>query len=350
MGKKEFLKYAFALFAVTITSCSTSKFVVNVINPPSIEITDDIERILIANRCLRDEYDNPNDIIEGLIEGEGPVINQAGAKKAVDAVIADIRYAPGLEPVYIPTVPRADTLDDKFPQPLDWETVNNMCIQYKSDALLTLEVFSAQTYIDYGYFQRPDKENEVKVWSNTKIYNRKVNQIPLARLRVEITAGWRIYYPLEKKIVVNELNKHKEQWEFEGKTKKMARRNLPSKMFAVEAAAKIAGANFSSRLYPERSTVERILFIKGNRDFRIANHYLKQRYWEKAASIWKKHTDDKYEKTASAALYNLAVINEMEGNIEKAFELAQQAGEINNERVIKDYTRLLEKKAKVFRE
>ena len=346
MLKKSLIEYSFILLVLTLWSCSTSTFVVDVTTPPTIEIPVDISRILITNRCLKEEFRKPDEIVKGLIAGEGPVINQAGAKKAIEAVIDDIRYAPGIEPVYTSAVPRVDTLNKKFPQSLDWSTVENLCRQYNSDALLSLEVFNTNTFIDYGYYQRRETKDHVKIWSNTKIYNKNMDHIPLARLRVEITAGWRMYYPADKQIIVEELKKHTQLWEFEGKTKKDALRNLPSKMFAVEDAGRLAGIDFSSRLYSVRTTVERVLFIKGSRDFKIANRYLKQRHWKSAATIWKKYTNDPDKKIASAALFNLAVINEMDGNIEEATRLAKQAYEKNKVHIIKEYVLLLEKKAK----
>ena len=344
MGKRGFLKYTLAFLFIALGSCSTSKFVVDVTKPPSIKIPVDISRILITNRCLKEEYEKPDEVVKGLIAGEGPVINQAGAKKAIESVIEDTRYAPGMEPVYTSAVPRVDTLDKEFPQSLDWSTVENLCRQYNSDALLSLEVFITNTFIDYGYYQRRETKDNVKVWSNTTIYNKKIEHIPLARLRVEITAGWRMYYPADTQIVVEELKTHIQQWEFEGKTQKDALRNLPSKMFAVEDAGRLAGIDFSSRLYPIRTTVERVLFLKGSSEFKIANQHLKQRHWKSAATIWKKYTNDQDKKIASAALYNLAVINEMDGNIEEAFRLAKQAGEIYEARIIKEYILLLEEK------
>ena len=115
-------------------------------------------------------------------------------------------------------------------------------------------------------------------------------------------------------------------------------------MFAVENAGRLAGIDLSSRLYPIRTTVERVLFIKGSKDFKIANRYLKQRHWTSAAIIWKKYANDPDKKIASASLFNLAVINEMEGNIEEAIRLAKQAGEINEASIIKEYILLLEEK------
>ena len=344
MLKRNLIEYSFILLVFALGSCSTSKFVVDVTKPPSIEIPVDISRILITNRCLKEEFRKPDEVIKGLIAGEGPVINQAGAKKAIESVIDDIRYAPGMEPVYTSAVPRVDTLNKKFPQYLDWSTVENLCRQYNSDALLSLEVFFANTFIDYGYYQRRETKDHVKIWSNTKIYNKSMDHIPLARLRVEIITGWRMYYPADKQIVVEELKKHIQQWEFEGKTKKDALRNLPSKMFAVENAGSLAGIDLSSRLYPIRTTVERVLFIKGSKDFKIANRYLKQRHWTSAAIIWKKYTNDPDKKIASAALFNLAVINEMDGNIKEAYKLAKQAGELNEASIIKEYILLLEEK------
>lgn len=344
MGKRGFSKYTFIFLFMVLSSCLTSKFVVDVTKPPSIEIPADINRILITNRCLKEEFRKPDEIVKGLIAGEGPVINQAGAKKAIESVIEDIRYAPGMEPVYTSAVPRVDTLNKKFPQYLDWSTVENLCRQYNSEALLSLEVFFANTFIDYGYYQRREAKDYVKIWSNTKIYNKSMDHIPLARLRVEITAGWRMYYPADKQIVIEELKQHTQQWEFEGKTKKDALRNLPSKMFAVENAGSLAGIDFSSRLFPIRTTVERVLYIKGSRDFKIANRYLKQRHWTSAATIWKNYTNDPDKKIASAALYNLAVMNEMEGNNEEAYKLAKQAGELNEASIIKEYILLLEEK------
>ena len=117
-------------------------------------------------------------------------------------------------------------------------------------------------------------------------------------------------------------------------------------MFAVEDAGSLAGIDFSSRLYTIRTTVERVLFIKGNKDFKIANRYLKQRHWSSAATIWKNYTNDPDKKIASAALFNLAVLNEMEGNIKEALRLAKQAHKKNEVRIIKDYMLLLEEKTK----
>lgn len=346
MEKKGFSKYTFIFLFIVLSSCSTSKFIVDVTKPPTIEIPVDISRILITNRCLKEEFMKPDEVVKGLIAGEGPVINQAGAKKAIEAVIDDIRYVPGMEPVYTSAAPRVDTLNKKFPQSLDWSTVENLCRQYNSDALLSLEVFNTNTFIDYGYYQRRETKDHVKVWSNTLVYNKSMDHIPLARLRVEITAGWRMYYPADKQIVVEELKKHTQLWEFEGKTKKEALRNLPSKMFAVEDAGRLAGIDFSSRLFTIRTTVERVLFIKGSKDFKIANRYLKQRHWKSAATIWRKYTNDPDKKIASAALFNLAVINEMDGNIEEALRLAKQAHEKSEVRIIKEYILLLEEKTK----
>lgn len=47
--------------------------------------------------------------------------------------------------------------------------------------------------------------------------------------------------------------------------------------------------------------------------------------WEGAANLWEQELDNKKEKVAGRAHYNMAIINEINGDLEKALEWASKS-------------------------
>ncbi|MCK4345583.1 MAG: hypothetical protein KAX05_09890, partial [Bacteroidales bacterium] len=58
--------------------------------------------------------------------------------------------------------------------------------------------------------------------------------------------------------------------------------------------------------------------------------------------LWERNLNNPDPKIASAAKYNMAMINEMKGKMENAVELAKAAWQLNQNKTIETYIQLLE--------
>ena len=81
--------------------------------------------------------------------------------------------------------------------------------------------------------------------------------------------------------------------------------------------------------------------MSGNDDFKEANKFVKMRYWERAAEFWEKNRDNPDTRIAASAKYNLALIQEMNGNLDEAIQLAENAYNEVPKKLINSYIRIL---------
>jgi tetratricopeptide (TPR) repeat protein len=160
-------------------------------------------------------------------------------------------------------------------------------------------------------------------------------------LKAYVTVGWKIYYPAERKIILDQVYLDSVFTEANGMSKVEAERSLPGIKNAIEDAGYIAGARFARRVSPRKTTVERKYFTSGNDDFKQANQFIEMRYWESAAEFWEKNMENPKPNIAGAARYNLALIHEMNGKLDEAIDLVVSAGKLYNHKVIKAYHQIL---------
>ena len=88
----------------------------------------------------------------------------------------------------------------------------------------------------------------------------------------------------------------------------------------LENASIFLGNSIGAKLLPSWKKVERIYYKSDNVQMLQAESFLRNNDWLKAAEIYNKKTKNKNRNVASKAKYNMALVCEMEGNLDAAID------------------------------
>lgn len=109
-------------------------------------------------------------------------------------------------------------------------------------------------------------------------------------------------------------------------------KEVPKREDAVLLAAEIAGSKFAEFLIPHWTEVQRMYYKSGNVELRKAEELIKNGEWLKAAEIWKNNINNKNKKIAAKSMFNLALANEMEGDLDAAIDWAVKSFHVFNQK------------------
>ena len=120
---------------------------------------------------------------------------------------------------------------------------------------------------------------------------------------------------------------------------------------ALPEAAYAAGLAYIQRFLPGYYVVRRDLY---KRTSGSAKHQFKAGYrraevanWQGAMEVWDDFTDHKKRKTAGRACLNIAVANEVLGNTELALEWAQKSYEFYDDKLGRNYSKVLLRRKRI---
>ena len=298
-----------------VSSCKTTSVSVQVLKPAVISVPPGIKSVAIINRTSPSKKERGKNILEGIITGEVPFVDKHASEECVKGVLNRLDGSPRFKAVLPGGLDLKGTGTREFPEALSWERVERICNQNNVDALVALEVFDSNN--TYGMGERKAKRKE----NNTEItYTEYV-----ASLNVQIEAGWRIYYPAEKKIVDQNIYADSRRWSNASDAKKKAQAGLIPIENAVSQAGYYAGQQYAKRISPLWMWVSRMYYKKGNDDFKRATRKAQVNDWKGAAELWKKYVNAGDRKLAGYATYNMALACEMDGDLETALEWAKKS-------------------------
>ncbi len=328
-------KFIFSLLVVVgLSSCSTSSVVVNIQRPADITISQDIKNVVLVNRSRPSKNNLANNIVEGIVTGEGIGSDRKGAEYCMrglsNMLLNSKRYnlknEGGLE--------LKGTGTSAFPTPLDWNEVKSICGSYGGDALLVLETFDSDSRSYVGNpVTRTRKKKGVKV---------KTLHYPAYR-DITIESGWRIYDLKNKKIV--DENKFAEYKQFSAwaKSPEAALLSLLSQGSAIRESGLVAGRQYGFRISPMWIKVSRTYYIGKSDDLKLAKSYVKKGDWDTAIDIWKDLVNNPDEKIARRSTYNMAIASEIKGGLDTAIEWANKAKKLGEKKAY-NYINILQRR------
>jgi Family of unknown function (DUF6340) len=305
----------FSLFLLAFISCKTSSLSVEVLKPAEITIPGPIKTLAVVNRSLPSEDHRAVNILEGVLTGEGIYVDREASQRTIAGVANKLNSSPRFRITVPDGINLKGTGTSIFPEPLSWTKIEEICKTYSADAVVALETFDSNVSTDFKKEDRKRKENE-----RTITY-----KVHIATLDIGIDAGWRIYYPNEKRIVDQNTFMDHKYWEGEGKNDDDAASKLPNPREAIKEAGFYAGNQYAYRISPMYVWVSRKYYKKGPLDFENAKLNVKANDWEGAKEIWTKYINDPDQKLAGYANYNMALYYEIQGDLEKAKEWAQKS-------------------------
>lgn len=320
-----------------LSSCSAYKMTIDVWEPPEVRLPENVKKVAVLNRLGQAEEQDIDHLVTGIFTGRGTYVHRIGARQAINGLLEYLNYSREFDELIRVNVMLNDTGHRAMPEAVSPELIRLTNQNYQADALIVLEYFNSANRSFIETRREREKERKDKVWSNTMLYNVGISESFVGILEVKLEVGWRTYNARDLDILDEHVITDSVYWEADGKTRSEAGSRLPNRSRAVEEAGFIAGENYAIRIVPGWSTVSRIFLLKGNKFYPEVRKLLKRRQWGRLAETWEtglEHTDPLIR---SVALHNLAILYEMEGNIEKAMEYLEKANDLSRSHRIANY-------------
>jgi hypothetical protein len=313
--------YLIVVIAIAAVSCTTTHMTVDVYKPPEVRIPENAKDIGILSRAGSIPNQAIDSIVENVFSGTGNYTTYLGAQQAVLGAIDNIDYSEEFEQFEQINLTFNEELPDSFADPLDWSVIEEVTQRAETDLLLVVEYFSHNNVTDFTTYMQKKRESKAQVWTNTKLYSLDFSEKFIAQLKVYATAGWRLYYPQEKIILDTYITNDSLLWESDGRFLEEAEARLPNKSRAVEEAGFFLGENYTMRIISGWETVRRKFYApRMNSEYRGTHRLLKRRMWGELKERWSTIARSEKEKNKGWAHYNLALLHEMDGDLNDAIE------------------------------
>ena len=317
------MKDLFRIFVLSITvvivlsSCaSTNVLTMGVIEPAPVYLPKHIQKIGIVNRSIPSEGNKELDEIDKILSAEGKLLDKEGARKAILGLHTKLSKNNTFNQVKIieNTALRSPGMG-VLPAALSWETVQKICSENNIDALYVLSFY--------------DTDAKVKYKTTSGNIETPIGQAPIIYHHVTINTliktGWRLYNSTDKRIHDEYIINKNITSTGKGINPIKAISTIIDRKEAVLDVSTNIGKNYGKRVLPYRIRVSRNYYVSGTENFKVAQRKAQAGDWSGAADLWNKETTNSDSKIAGRAYYNMAIINEINGDLETAVDWASKS-------------------------
>lgn len=293
------------------------------VEPAPITLSKDVVRIGIINRSLPSEGNKTADKIDRILSAEGRNLDREGSVTAILSLKDQLERNEAIEEIVI--------IDDLahlrkglsvFPSTLTWNEIEDLCEEYKIDAIFSLAFYDTDTKVSYKATMM-DIPNDLGVKVAVPAHELTLNTL--------VENGWRVYDPYNNRIADELVFSDHVVSSGRGINPIKAYEAIIGRKEAVLYQSKSMGMNYAQRLLPYKHRVNRDYFVRGTGNFKIAQRRAQAGDWDGAAVLWKQETVNPDPKVAGRACYNMAISNEINGNLDEAMQWASKSyTEYNN--------------------
>ena len=307
---------------VIFYSCSpTNLMSLSVTKPAPVSLPPNAKSAAVVNRTRAADDSRTVDAIHRTLALESKELQAEGSGASVtgltDALIRSNRFA-SIKPL--------NNLDLRsygagvFPVSLSWDSVEKICKENQVDVLFSLELFDAESKVN-------------------------VNVASLgqgASVNTQVRTGWRIYDPSTRSIldqfVINR------GLTFQGGSLLNTGSALLGHKEEVIKAGNRAGEDYATRIIPYSLRVSRYYYVRGDGSFSVAQRMAQAGDWDAAANIWSQATKSPSPKVAGRGCYNMAIISEINGDLNGALQWAKKAYEVYRTPYALNYVNILQQR------
>lgn len=322
------------LLALVFTGCSRYGYVsLSYPQAPQVYLPENVDEIAVVNRSLTSEEDRDQKVLESVATAEVAGSDRLASDEAIKGVLAAAQNWEGTLIVVPRTVKMEGTGTREVPELLDWDVVSEICRKEGADALLVLETFDSNSDL----LLSAAREQVASLLTTGEPSTRLPGQV-----NVNVACYWRLYDPLNRTII--DQYQHNSFMSFD------LVNSLPPPD-ALPRTAYIAGQDYVNRFLPSYYTVRRDLY---KRTSGADKHQFKAGYrraevgnWQGAMEIWDELSDNDKRKTAGRACLNIAVAYEVLGNTDEALKWAQQSYEFYDDKLGRDYAKILLRRQRI---
>jgi hypothetical protein len=305
----------FFLAGFAFASCKSNYAIITIENMQHAkdELSPDIQSITLMNRSMNNQFANyQEDSLQMYFYRNGyqlsKVVLDSMAADTTIRALAELMFESGRYDVVIP-VERNFSRNlsyELLPDTLNRNQVSEICSNFNTDALMVLERFYVKTMADFTEQRYTDSNNG------------QVNSFN-ATLDLKYSAYFRIYKPGAKTLVKEIAVADTIYWESDDYTLERLFGKLPSVKKAIISAGIKAALDVDSKLSPTWISEKRGYFL-----FNMKNdpgqQFMSKNDYEQAEKYWSELAKSNSKKVRSKAEYNLALISELNGDLDKAIE------------------------------
>jgi len=310
--------FAFASLGLLLASCSaTNQLTMSAVEPAPVHIASDVQHIGIINRSLPAEGNHGIDTIDKILSAEGKNLDKHGAEASLASVKSELERLQRFDKVAIlEDIPEVKKGLGVLPAALTWDQVDKICEEHDVDVLFSLAYYDTNTKASV-------QATEMEIPNPVGI-KAKVPAVALT-LRTQIQNGWRIYDPATKEILDEYSFNNNLVNSGQGINPIKAVKTILNRKEAVVETSSHIGDYYARRITPQSRRVTRDYFVKGTDKFEVAMRRAQSGKWDSAAELWQEEVSNPDGKIAGRACYNMAIINEINGDLDKALEWAQRS-------------------------
>jgi hypothetical protein len=314
--RTRFLQFAFLLFVSLIFQGCMSTLFIPVLQPAQVTLPSNYEKFAVVHRHTASKDNNVRNVIEGILTGEGLEADKDAGLSCLGGLKESLVRTPRYTVVEPAGLDLRGTGTGNFPNPLEWSLVEKICNDNGADALIVLEVFDSNSGIVFSTSERKVKNKD---GVETTVIDHH------ARLRMNVTSGWRIYDPVRKILADEFRGDHFLEFVGTGPNQLAATAAVINRREALRRTGFHAGSQYGYRIAPQWITVVREYYTKGSPNLRTAGRFAKVNNWNEAEEIWKRLSNSPVRRTARRSTYNMAIAREVQGDLEGAREWARKS-------------------------
>lgn len=338
-----FRNYFFVVIVLFVAaSCTTTKTVtIEIPEKAQKELPARVQSLVLVNRTVDEKYTNlPADTIQKHFYKSHFTIDTVWYDlAAVDTCLkatGDLLFESGRYDVVIPENRFLNFKENAFfSKEMGWDEVNELCETYNTDAVLSIDMFQIQIITQY------EKDTYFDAFDDA-FYT-----AASAKMVVVYDALFRVYDPIEEKILIREFLKDTLVWENQARnTTELFKRFTTVKQAMSEAGIAIA-IDFSEKISTVWNRANRPIYVTGDDNLKLAGTLIDSGDWEQAIALWKDTAENsKSKSTKSKAQLNVAMAYEIQGDIDNAISWGLKSYNTMYRQITYQYLELLDRRKK----
>ncbi len=342
MENKQVLKFLFPLILIGVitgllTSCSSTKIAIEVLQPPVTGFSKPVERIAVLDRVAV-KFANTKQYINGQVVGQFNGISDMMVNEAMNQLVLDVNKNDYVE-ILDTSLQYIIKNGSVKSQPIQTILISRACKDLDVDAIVCIE----------GYDAEIDTDSDVQ-YSTPVDRNYGTVRVPY------FTGDQSVYMEMFFRSYLCETNEGKVENETKVATQVSASASGSSPYdvnvkladannILIQASRKL-GEDYARQILPSWETQTRFMYISGSDQLKDAYKLAKVGNWPAATDIWYLLATTNNEKLAKRASFNLILASEISGELELADEWARRCEEKYKMEEASKYILILEQRKK----
>lgn len=316
-------------FLLTFSSCCvTNSVVVETWQPATVSLEQKISRIGIINQSEALPGSPEDTGLQSWVQHSDIEISENVKQTALNSLYQELANDSRFDTILLLPGGKSSTVTTFNESHVPWEEMRNLCDQYGLDAIFALAYNQTDTKISLKkakFYQRDlIRANHEKTGHELK-------------LETLIEQGWRIYDPYQKRILDEIAINNQMVSKGRGEDPYKAFEAIDYRLDSLAVLGKNSGTSFGSRVKPYIKQEEREYFTKGTYNLEKADSLVQSEQWKEASKMWEQDLDHPDPKISGRAHLNMAVVNELYGDLESAMNWASKSHEIHDSRYTRKY-------------